>query len=231
MSAASSQPPAPSRRKLQPSTLPDEVLRELRAALIRGDLQPGDRVRADLVAADLGVSVIPVREALRVLLAESRVELEPHRGYRVTVLTDEQVAELFLICGLLEREALLRGVPAMDDAADARMGALLAELEAAAATRTVTDDTLWQLVAMHQDFHFVPMACAGLPRLVAELRRLWGHTDHHRTLYLFRDPAAFGPMNREHRALYDACVRRDTDAVLALNERHRARVLERLGMA
>jgi DNA-binding GntR family transcriptional regulator len=231
MSAASSPPPARSRPKLQPSTLPDEVLRELRVALIRGDLKPGDRVRADLVAADLGVSVIPVREALRVLLAESRVELEPHRGYRVTVLSDKQVAELFLICGLLEREALLRGVPAMDAAADARMGALLADLDAAAASRSVSDDTVWQLVATHQDFHFVPMECAGLPRLVTELRRLWGHTDHYRTLYLFRDASAYGPMNEEHRALYEACLRRDADAAVALNDRHRALVLARLGVA
>ena len=85
VSAASTPPPARAARKLRPSTLPDEILRELRGQLIRGDLQPGDRIRADLVAEELGVSVIPVREALRVLLAESRVELEPHRGYRVTV--------------------------------------------------------------------------------------------------------------------------------------------------
>src|SRR5436305_3094175 len=148
MSAASTPPPARSRPKLQTSTLPDEVLRELRAALIRGDLKPGDRVRADLVAADHGLSVIPVREALRVLLAESRVELEPHRGYRVTMLTGAQVAELFLICGLLEREALLRGVPAIGPDDDARMAALLAQLDAAAAAPSVTDDTVWQLVAM-----------------------------------------------------------------------------------
>jgi DNA-binding GntR family transcriptional regulator len=231
MSAAPSPSGAPARRKLQPSTLPDEVLRELRAALIRGDLKPGDRIRADLVAADLGVSVIPVREALRVLLAESRVELEPHRGYRVTVLSGEQIAELFLICGLLEREAIERGVPAMDEAADARMAALLAELEAAAAAGGADEEGLWDLVAAHQDFHFVPMERSGLPRLVAELRRLWGHTDHYRTLYLFRDPSSYGVMNEEHRALHEACLRRDADETVRLNDAHRARVLERIGVA
>jgi DNA-binding GntR family transcriptional regulator len=229
MSAASSPSGARSRRKLQPSTLPDEVLRELRAALIRGDLKPGDRIRADLVAAELGISVIPVREALRVLLAESRVELEPHRGYRVTVLSGEQVAELFLICGLLEREALERGVPAMDAAADARMAALLAQLDAAAAG-SAGEDGVWELVAAHQDFHFVAMECSGLPRLVAELRRLWGHTDHYRTLYLFSDPASYGPMNAEHRALYEACLRRDAPEAVRLNDAHRARVLSRMGV-
>jgi DNA-binding GntR family transcriptional regulator len=232
MSAAPSPSGARSRRKLQPSTLPDEVLRELRAALIRGDLQPGDRIRADLVAADLGVSVIPVREALRVLLAESRVELEPHRGYRVTVLSGEQIAELFLICGLLEREALERGVAAMDDAADARMAALLAQLDVAAAAGGAGEgDDLWELVAAHQDFHFVPMECSGLPRLVTELRRLWGHTDHYRTLYLFRDASTYGSLHEEHRALYEACLRRDAGEAVRLNDAHRARVLRQMGVA
>ena len=165
VSAASTPPPARAARKLRPSTLPDEILRELRGQLIRGDLQPGDRIRADLVAEELGVSVIPVREALRVLLAESRVELEPHRGYRVTVLSPAQIGEIFLICRLLEGEALRRGIPAMGPAEDARMLALLADLEAAPSTVNATDVTLWPLIAVHQDFHFVPMDSAGLPRL------------------------------------------------------------------
>ena len=150
VSAASTPPPARAARKLRPSTLPDEILRELRGQLIRGDLQPGDRIRADLVAEELGVSVIPVREALRVLLAESRVELEPHRGYRVTVLSPAQIGEIFLICRLLEGEALRRGVPAMDAADDARMLALLADLEAAPSVVNATDVTLWPLIAVHR---------------------------------------------------------------------------------
>ncbi len=230
MGAAPLPPPAPARRKLRPSTLPDEVLRELRRALIRGELQPGDRIRADLVAEELGVSVIPVREALRVLLAESRVELEPHRGYRVTVLSPDQIREIFLICSLLEGEALRRGVPAMDAASDARMLALLAQLEAAPSVASATDETLWPLVAVHQDFHFVPMDGAGLPRLLSELRRLWDHTDHYRTLYLFTDESAYAPMNAEHRAICEACLARDVEAAVRLNDGHRDDVLERIGV-
>ena len=228
---SSSPPPAPAGRKLRPSTLPDEVLRELRGALIRGELQPGDRIRADLVAEELGVSVIPVREALRVLLAESRVELEPHRGYRVTVLSPAQIGEIFLICNLLEGEALRRGVPAMDEAADARMLVLLAELESAPSVANATDETLWPLVVVHQDFHFVPMECAGLPRLVSELHRLWDHTDHYRSLYLFTDESAYLPMNAEHRAMCEACLARDADEAVRLNHAHREHVLARMGVA
>jgi DNA-binding GntR family transcriptional regulator len=231
MSTASTPPPAPAPRKLRPSTLPDEVLRELRGQLIRGQLQPGDRIRADLVAEELGVSVIPVREALRVLLAESRVELEPHRGYRVTVLSPEQIREIFLICRLLEDEALRRGVPAMDEAADARLLALMARLESAPTVLDVSDETLWPLVAAHQDFHFVPFESAGLPRLVSELRRLWDHTDHYRSLYLFTDESAYAPMTAEHRAICEACLARDADEAVRLNDLHRQHVVDRMGAA
>ncbi len=119
----------------------------------------------------------------------------------------------------------------MDAAADVRMAALLAQLGAAAAAGGADEDALWELVAAHQDFHFVPMECSGLPRLVAELRRLWGHTDHYRTLYLFRDASSYGVMHEEHRALYEACLRRDAAEVVRLNDAHRASVLERIGVA
>jgi DNA-binding GntR family transcriptional regulator len=217
------------RRPVRPSTLADTVLQGLRTALIRGDLQPGDRIRAGLIAAEHDVSVIPVREALRVLLAEGRLQYEPHRGYRVTFLSGDQIRELFLICSLLEREALRKGVPAMGQAADMRMVQLLGELEEA--PPLADEAALWPLVAAHQDFHFVPMEHAGLPRLVAELRRMWDHTDHYCTLYVFSDEALYQPMNAEHRSIYDACLRRDADAVVAFNDRHREHVLARLGLA
>ena len=99
MSTASTPPPASVPRKLRPSTLPDEVLRELRGQLIRGQLQPGDRIRADLVAEELGVSVIPVREALRVLLAA----LDP--VYR-TYFTTDPPARSTVVCDLVREDFL-----------------------------------------------------------------------------------------------------------------------------
>ena len=206
-------------------------LRELRGQLIRGDLQPGDRIRADLVAADLGVSVIPVREALRVLLAESRVELEPHRGYRVTVLSPEQIDEIFLICRLLEGEALRRGVSAMDAAADARMLRAAGRARGGADGSGVRRRRCWPLVTAHQDFHFVPMECAGLPRLVSELRRLWDHTDHYRRCTCSRRVGVRAD-EREHRAICEACLARDADeAVRAERPPPRSTCSARMGVA
>ena len=205
----------------RPPTLAEALLQQLREDLIRGRYEAGDPIRVDHVAAASGTSALPVREALRVLMAEGRVQYEAHRGYRVTTLTPDDVEEIFLICGLLEGEALSRGVPSLDQDGIDRIRRALAMLESPPDSASV-----WDMVSVHQEFHFVPFEYAGLPRVEAELRRLWDHTDHYRPLYLFGDPATVDLMNRDHRAIADACAARDADRAIALLGEHRRRALE-----
>jgi DNA-binding GntR family transcriptional regulator len=202
-------------------TVQQAVLDRLRVALLRGRLRPGDPIRVDQIAVRLGVSSGPVREALRVLLAEGRVAYEPHRGYRVTRLTSEDVEEIFLICGLLEAEALRRGVRAMASDDVARMDVLLNKLQ-----RLPAGEDIWNVVSIHRDFHFVPFSRAGLPRLESELRRLWDHTDHYRGLFFFGDEDIYGKMQEEHVEIAAACAARDASAAVMLMNRHRANALD-----
>ena len=205
----------------RPPTLAEALLQELREDLIRGRYAAGDPIRVDHVAAMFGTSALPVREALRVLMAEGRVEYEAHRGYRVTTLTPADVEEIFLICGLLEGEALSRGVPTLDEEGIGRIRRALAKLESPPESAS-----LWDMVSVHQEFHFVPIEYAGLPRVEAELRRLWDHTDHYRPLYLFGDPATIDLMNRDHRAIADACAARDAERAIVLLGEHRRHALD-----
>lgn len=207
----------------RPLTLSEAALRQLREDLIRGRYQPGDRIRVDHVAEALGISALPVREALRVLLAEGRLQYEPHRGYRVSELTPEDVEDIYLMCRLLEAEALRRGVPALDDAGIERIERALALLESPPASAS-----LWEMVSIHQEFHFVPIEYAKRPRIEAELRRLWDHTDHYRPLYLFGDESAVDEMNRDHRAIAAACATRDAGRAIALLNQHRQHALAHL---
>lgn len=226
MSSSARKAPATVLDVARPPTLADAVLQKIREDLIRARFDPGEPVRVDQLAAEYDVSAFPVREALRVLLTEGRVQYAAHRGYRVTALTLEQVEEIFLMCRLLEAEALRRGVEALDDAGTQRMYSLLAELESPPGNVPV-----WQTVALHQEFHFVPIEYAQTPLIETELRRLWDHTDHYRALYLFADPAVTEPMNEEHRRIADACAARDADLVVTLMNAHRAHALEHLAIA
>ena len=86
------------------------VVDDLRHAILSGDQPPGTVIPVDEVAAHLGVSPIPVREALMTLIGEGLVERRPHVGYRVTTLTFEEFTDLYEVREVLEASALVSSV-------------------------------------------------------------------------------------------------------------------------
>jgi DNA-binding GntR family transcriptional regulator len=78
------------------------VSEKIRARILDGRLKPGERLVEDRLSAELGVSRVPVREALRGLSTEGLVRLEPNRGASVAAITPELVAELVEVRALLE---------------------------------------------------------------------------------------------------------------------------------
>lgn len=85
----------PARQPLRREQLSDEVAAHLRAGIMSGSLRPGTFIRLDETAAELGVSITPVREALRTLRGEGMVALEPHRGHVVSPFTRGDIEDLF----------------------------------------------------------------------------------------------------------------------------------------
>ncbi|XVU29278.1 GntR family transcriptional regulator [Actinoplanes sp. CA-054009] len=88
--------------------LADEVAAALRERIMSGDLRPGDRVRLEEVAGQLGVSITPVREALLTLRGEDMVELQPRKGYVVAPLERQDVLDLFQLQGDIAGELAAR---------------------------------------------------------------------------------------------------------------------------
>ncbi|PXX06280.1 GntR family transcriptional regulator [Mycolicibacterium moriokaense] len=83
------------RRPLRRAQLSDEVAAHLRAAIMSGALRPGTFIRLDETAAELGVSIMPVREALLKLRGEGMVQLQPHRGHVVLPLSGQDIQDIF----------------------------------------------------------------------------------------------------------------------------------------
>ena len=84
--------------------LSDEVAGHLRAAIMSGTLRPGTFIRLDETAAQLGVSITPVREALLTLRGEGMVRLEPHRGHVVLPLTRRDIEDIFWLQSIIAKE-------------------------------------------------------------------------------------------------------------------------------
>jgi DNA-binding GntR family transcriptional regulator len=92
------------RRQLRRAQLSDEVAGHLRASIMSGALRPGTFIRLDETAAELGVSVTPVREALLKLRGEGMVQLEPHRGHVVLPLTRQDIEDIFWLQASIAKE-------------------------------------------------------------------------------------------------------------------------------
>jgi DNA-binding GntR family transcriptional regulator len=99
----------------RPATTAQQVLENLRHGLVSGVLRPGQRVTQEDVAVRLGVSVAPVREALRVLEQEGQLVYRPRRGYFVTELRIEDLEEIYELRRVLEERLVRRALPELND--------------------------------------------------------------------------------------------------------------------
>jgi len=107
------------------TSLSVETANRLRDMIIEGELAPASRLSERKLCEDLSVSRTPLREAFKMLASEGFVELQPNRGARVAVLSEDDVQELFEIAGALE--------------------SLAAEL----AAEKITDEDLAELKSLH----------------------------------------------------------------------------------
>lgn len=185
-----------------------EVLRE---AILRGILVAGQQLRQDEIARELGVSHIPVREALRQLEAEGLVRLRPYRGFEVSELSVEEVEELYEIRIPLECQALKLAMPHLTEQDLERAAQILDAIDA--------EDEPSRWSQLNTEFHAVLYAPSRRQRLLNLIRMLRTNVDRYLRLYIsvmHRKQYS----QREHRKILEAIRRRDSEAAVAALEEH-----------
>lgn len=110
-----------------PPTRKDAVLSHLRNAIIRGDLPPSTVIRDNAVAAELSVSITPVREAIAQLIAEGLISGGPARSRIVTAETKKSAADLLAVMEVITGAAMNWGTPLLTPAHVTEMRRLLRE--------------------------------------------------------------------------------------------------------
>jgi DNA-binding GntR family transcriptional regulator len=203
-------------------TAQDRAAAALRTAILEGELRPGRRVNQEVWAARIGVSLIPVREALRMLAGEGLVTYRQRRGYAVTELDLADLEEVYALRRLLEGRALRRGVRR----ATAENVAALAEAADACRDAALAGDVAEQLAA-NRRFHDVLHGLAGSRPLARLIDLLWDSTEAYRALYYVL-PGEAEEADRAHRAIVAAVAARDAESVVGLQDAHRERALVRL---
>ena len=193
-------------------TAQEAVADALRRLILERELRPGDPIRQEHLARRLGVSAIPVREALRVLEGEGQVVYNPRRGYAVAQLDPDELRDVYRLRELLEAEAVRSALPRLTDEHLAAIRAAAAEVEATGS------------LAANRRLHFLVLEAAERPVLLRHIRMLWDSTEAYRALY-YADEANLQAAVAEHRELLDALEARDAEAVIANLAAHRERAL------
>ncbi len=179
-------------RRLRHRTMAEYALEQLRESIIMGELEPGTPLRLDELARSLGMSISPIREAVRQLEALGLAKHVPHQGARVEPLDVDDLRDLFEVRLALEslavRRAAVRVTPEQLDAARVALD----ELDEARAAEDV-------LAAMraHTDFHFALYEACGAPWLLQMVRPAWDRTERFRPA-LF---SASGELQDRHREI------------------------------
>lgn len=149
-----------------------QVLNDLRNAILAGDEPPGTIIPIDAVADFFGVSQIPVREALKILLGEGLVEHIPHVGYSVAKLTFREFRELYEVRQALELSALRDAVDHADSEDDAYVVSMH---EAMRDAMTARDERGYHEAS--RGFHLALIRPSGMDRLLHMYESAWNITE------------------------------------------------------
>lgn len=191
------------------------MLEELRRWIHSGQLQPGQKILQEDVAASLGTSVIPVREALKTLQSEGMLVHHPNRGFFVTKLSRDELVELCMIRSALESLAVEKALAVIDDGVITTMSELITAMEAAD-----KNEEIEELIHLDRAFHFTLFSAALSPQLQRLIEITWDQSDAYRSAF-FINPEHRAATHHEHRQILDATRERDTSALKTLLDAHR----------
>lgn len=213
--AADSIGPMPSVRRLQQrENLRDSVANALRAAVISGELEPGEVYSAPMLGARFGVSATPVREAMLDLVREGLVISLRNKGFRVTEMSDDDLDNLAALRQLIEPPTIRDVVPAIPAEDFPQLRVLAEDIVVAAKA-----GDLIAYIEADRVFHVMLLAYSGNQKLVdvvSDLRsqtRLLGLTPLVESGRLVLSAA-------EHHELMDLVEARDADGAEQLMRRH-----------
>jgi len=198
-------------RPIERRTIAAEAAEILRQRILSGDLRAGRGIRQEQIAQEMGVSRIPLREALKQLEAEGFVTIAPHKGAVVSTLSAEEAEELFALRLQLEAWLLREAIPRMREADFAHLDAIIDESRA--------PDNLARWGELNWQFHEALYHPAGRPLSLRFLKRIHDNLDRYLRLQIAitRD---WDRAYRDHQDLVALSRDGNVEAALALLENH-----------
>ena len=189
--------------KLQRNTLNEAVYQQLKEALMSGRIAPGSTMTIRSLASSFGVSLMPVREALRRLVAEHVLELKPNRSVALPVITRERFREITRIRTSLEGLAAEEAAGRLARADIDRLEELNRKMERPGAGHSP------DYLINNREFHFTIYRNSGMPTLLSIIESLWIQIGPLLTIQQRSYASAPDQVQLHHRRALKAFRRRD----------------------
>lgn len=199
---------------LNRSNLRQQAVSLIRTRILGGELEPETVYSATTLAADMGVSATPIREAMLDLVSEGLVEVVPNKGYRLTNPTEKDLNEIFELRLLLEVPTLESVIARAKDRDLARLEKPVEKCMAAAKARDLTPFLL-----SDREFHLGLIAITGNERLVRLVGTLRDQTRLIGIKHLL-DSGRLADAGIEHARILDAVKARDVQVAEDLMAGH-----------
>jgi GntR family transcriptional regulator, carbon starvation induced regulator len=203
-----------------PATITERAYQLLRLDVLKGAHSPGSKLKLEELQSIYGFSSSPLREALNRLTQEGLVRSDERRGYRVTEMSIEDLADIISMRLMLDIPALRESIQCGDDAWEANILASfhkLEKLESRLPTGPVVLNAEWS--QRHRDFHFALIAACPSRRQRDWSESLFDQAERYRH-FSARHRKSDKQKSNEHRILMKAVLNRDHKTACALLAEH-----------
>ena len=194
--------------------LRDVVFQTLREAILKGDIRPGERLMELQLAAKLGVSRTPVREAIRMLELEGLAVTIPRKGAEVARMTEKDMEDVLQIRKCLDELAVSLACDKMTPEQLEKLAAALKRFE-----ESIKSQDVAQIAQADVVFHDAIYVAADNPKLMTLLNNLREQMYRYRVEYL-KDGSAYPKLLEEHKKIYDGLSRKDKTFVVKVTGEH-----------
>jgi DNA-binding GntR family transcriptional regulator len=183
-------------------TLRQQVYDQLRRRIISAEILPGESIHIRDLARELGVSTMPVREALWQLESERVIVIESNRRIHVNTLTPKEMEEALRIRLLLETLAAERSCERRSESVVQKVKGLLDDMEASVANPK-------KYMMKNSQFHFAVYSCADSPLLLSFIDWLWARVGPY--LWIQATKVDLSEDWKYHDAIYRAFAEKDKE--------------------
>lgn len=198
--------------KLERSTTSADVARVLRRRILEGRYGEEQFIRQDVIATELGVSRIPVREALAQLESEGLVIREKYRGAVVPKLSLSEIEEIYELRAMVEPYLLTHAISNITPRQIQQLRAII--------TRSLATDVVSDWAGLNVDFHRKLYEVAGKPLTLQVLNNLLVRADRYLKLQNFHSLATKNESDAQHARILDLVEKRDVKAATAALRTH-----------